>query len=416
MSAVKITGKNRLDGSVKIQGSKNAVLPVMAASVLCRGECIIHNCPDIADVSASIRILRELGASVVFEKNTLIIDSSDIKCTRVNRELMGALRSSVVFLGSMLSRCGCASVSMPGGCDIGKRPIDIHLASFEKMGVDVQCNVNEVFCAVNKLHSEKIILPFPSVGATENIILLAAAGKGVTTIYNAAKEPEIADLQNFLNAMGARIYGAGTSTITIYSVEKLRGCEYTVMPDRIEAATYLCAAAAAGGRVVLEGMVPENIKSISSVLAGCGAKIICFDNSVYMIADDRLNCPSRINTGPYPAFPTDAQSLMMSVMSLSDGRGEIIENIFENRFGHAEELIKMGAQICLDGNRAFVCGTQLTGADVSARDLRSGAALMVAGLGADGETVVNKIEYVFRGYDNIIKKLSLLGADIERVE
>lgn len=416
MSAVKITGKNRLDGCVKIQGSKNAVLPIMAASVLCRGTNIIHNCPDIADVRASVRILRELGASVTFENNTLDIDSSNIKCTRVNSELMGALRSSVVFLGSMLSRCGCASVSMPGGCDIGKRPIDIHLSSFKKMGVDVHCSENEVFCRVNKLHGEKIILPFPSVGATENIILLAAAGRGVTTVYNAAKEPEIVDLQNFLNAMGARVYGAGTSTVTIYSVEKLSGCEYTVMPDRIEAATYMCAAGAAGGKVLLEGAVPENIKAVSSVLGGCGAKITYFNDSLYIVVSDRLHCPLRINTGPYPGFPTDVQSLIMSVMSLSSGGGEIRENIFENRFGHAQELIKMGARIHINGNKAFINGTELKGCNVTARDLRSGAALMVAGLGAEGETVVDKTEYVFRGYDNITEKLSAMGANIERMD
>lgn len=410
MSTVKVLGGNRLYGNVNVQGCKNAVLPIIAASLLSCGVCVIHNCPRLADVYASVKILKELGAGVSFENNTLVIDSTYIECRDLKPELMSTLRSSVIFLGAVLSRCSRATVAMPGGCDIGKRPIDIHLTAFERMGVDVECNGEEVVCAVNNLHGENIYLPFPSVGATENIMLLAASGKGVTTIHNAAREPEIVDLQNFLNAMGARVFGAGTGMITIYAVSHLCPCEYTVMPDRIEASTFLCAVSAAGGETYIGGINPVFFKPVIGAVC-CGGAVICeYSDGIYVRVNDVLSCPPVISTAPYPGFPTDAQSLMMSVMSCSVGEGEIRENIFENRLGHGFELAKMGADIAIDGNRAYIRGTKLSGSDVTACDLRSGAALVVAALSAEGETCINGAEYIDRGYDGLINKLADLGA------
>ena len=415
MSTVRVYGKSRLYGSVKIQGCKNAVLPIITATLLNGGLNVIHNCPHLADVYSSVKILKELGASVCFEGDTLVIDSSEINCRRISPELMGALRSSVVFLGPMLSRCSRAAISMPGGCDIGMRPIDIHLDSFRKMGVDIVTSCADVTCTVNNLHGENIVLPFPSVGATENIMLLAVKGRGVTTIYNAAREPEIVDLQNFLNSMGARVFGAGTGTITVYAVSRLSDSEYTVMPDRIEASTFLCASATSGGKLYIDGVNPEHIRSVINILTAGGAKVAEYANSLFIVCPSRLKCPEYVCTRPYPGFPTDVQSLMMSVMSCSVGEGMIIENIFENRFGHAYELSKMGAHIDISGRCAFVHGSSLAGGEVTARDLRSGAALVVAALAAEGETVVDKAEYIDRGYDNLEQKLRNLGVDIERV-
>ena len=416
MSCVRVTGKNKLNGDIKIQGCKNAVLPIIAASLLNGGLNVIHNCPHLADVYASVKILKELGAVVSFEGNTLVIDSSGINCKMVEPELMGALRSSVVFLGSMLSRCSKACVSMPGGCDIGMRPIDIHLSSFEKMGVEVECTGEGIKCEVNNLHSEKIVLPFPSVGATENIMLLAVKGRGVTTIHNAAREPEIVDLQNFLNSMGARVFGAGTGVITIYAVKKLHDSEYTVMSDRIEAATFACAAVATGGRLFLNGIRANHMRAVINVLKKCGATVVEYPDCIDIISQSSPICPDYVSTRPYPGFPTDAQSLIMSVMSCSKGEGTVVENIFENRFGHASELKKMGADIVINGRSAYVRGNALTGALVSSRDLRSGASLTVAALAADGESIIQKAEFIDRGYDSFEKKLESVGAKIERIE
>lgn len=413
MSSVKIIGKNRLDGSVNIQGCKNSVLPIIAASVLNGGQSVIHNCPHLSDVFSSMAILRDLGAHADFYGNTLVINSAGLNSDTVRPELMSAMRSSIVFLGSLLSRCGAACISMPGGCDIGARPIDIHLDAFSHLGAQVYSDGVSVCCSAANLHGGGVVLPFPSVGATENIMLLSCLGKGVTTIYNAAKEPEIVDLQNFLNAMGARIFGAGTDTVTVYAVKKLNDIEYTVMPDRIEAATFACAAAAAGGSVYMNGVEPEHIAPVLAALEKSGVRVVRYASSLLVMSDGLLECAPYISTGPYPAFPTDAQSLMMSVMSVSRGSGVIVENIFENRLRHAYELKKMGADISVSGRRAIVNGEKLHGAHTCACDLRSGAALAVAALAADGETVIEKAEYINRGYDNFAEKFRSLGAIVE---
>ena len=416
MSFIKVTGGNRLYGDVRIHGCKNAVLPIIAATLLNGGVNVIHNCPRLSDVFSSVKILESLGASVCFENDTLTVDSSSVNCSAIGAELMKALRSSVVFLGALLSRCGRACVSMPGGCDIGTRPIDIHLTSFERMGVEVKCTDGEVECSVAQLHGEDIYLPFPSVGATENIILLSILGKGVTRIHNAAREPEIADLQAFLNSMGARVYGAGGCIITIYPVESLSDSEYTVMPDRIEASTFACAVAATGGRIYIDGIKPDYLASVLNVLRSGGAFVAEYPSGIFMSCLSGFRCPPIVSTGPYPGFPTDVQSLIMSVMSTSQGEGIIKENIFENRFGHAAELVKMGADISVSGSSAFIKGSELCGCSVCAQDLRSGAALVVASLAARGDSVIERAEYIDRGYDGFVNKLNSIGAAVERIE
>ena len=416
MSCVKVVGKKCIGGTVCAQGCKNSVLPIIAATLLNGGQNIIHNCPCLSDVYAAIDILRALGVNVVFSGNTLIINSEGINSDTIRPDLMKAMRSSVIFLGPMLSRLGEAVISMPGGCDIGKRPIDIHLMAFSKMGISVVCEDGNIRCIKDRLRGEKIFLPKPSVGATENIMLLACKGSGVTTIINAAREPEIIDLQNFLNSMGARIFGAGTSEITIYSVNNLDNSEYTVMPDRIEAATYCCAVAACGGYAEIKNIVPEHIESVLSILEKSGSSVVRYPSSVYISSGNVPQCVSYVSTGPYPAFPTDVQSIIMSVMSLSSGEGVIVENIFENRFGHAQQLKKMGADIKVSDKKAFIRGKKLYGAEVSACDLRSGAALIVAALGSCGETIISNCQYIDRGYEDFEDKFKSLGVDIERMD
>ena len=416
MSTVKVVGKDSLNGSIHIQGCKNSVLPIIAATLLNGGHNIIHNCPLLSDVCAAVDILRDLGAKVTFSSGTLCVNSETVNSDIVKPHLMKAMRSSVIFLGPLLSRVGSATISMPGGCDIGKRPIDIHLKAFSKLGIDIDCENGNITCKKNKLSGDTIFLPKPSVGATENIMLLACKGKGVTTIVNAAKEPEIVDLQNFLNSMGARIFGAGTSCISIYSVECLENSSYTVMPDRIEAATYCCAVASCGGKAEIKNIIPHHIDSVLSLLEKNGAQVMRFPSSVYISSKGQLRCAPFVSTGPFPAFPTDAQSIMMSVMSLSSGEGYIVENIFENRFGHALQLKKMGADITVADNRAHVKGGKLFGSNVTSCDLRSGAALIIAAIGAEGETYIDNCQYIDRGYENFEEKFGSLGVQIERMD
>ncbi|MBQ7901296.1 MAG: UDP-N-acetylglucosamine 1-carboxyvinyltransferase [Clostridia bacterium] len=421
MSAIKVRGikynnaNGMLCGSVAIQGCKNSALPILAATLLNGKANVIHNCPALSDVFVSIDILNSLGCRAVFENGTAVVDSMHTSCCNVPQRLMGAMRSSVIFAGALLSRCGRAEFTLPGGCDIGRRPIDIHLAAFEKMGVEVVCNEGNVVCTVDKLHSADIYLPLPSVGATENIMLLAARGKGVTRIFNAAREPEICDLQSFLNSMGARVFGAGSSIITIYAVRELHESNFTVMPDRIEAVTFACACAAAGGTLKLNKAQYEHMAAPMNVLGTMGLTAVPYADAVVVTAKRPMTCVPIVTTGPYPAFPTDAQSLVMSVMSCADGEGVVVENVFENRFGHASELGKMGADISVSGKRAVVRGKKLQGAVTEACDLRSGAALVVAGLAAEGETIVEHSEYIDRGYQDFVQKLSSIGACVERI-
>ncbi len=416
MNSIRVRTTGKLCGEVAVQGCKNAVLPMLAATLLNEKINIIHNCPRLSDVADTLEMLNLLGAKAEIEGNTITVDSSSQINFEIPPHIMGRLRSSVILAAPVLSRCKKVKFTMPGGCEIGTRPIDIHLASFEKMGVDVECCDGTVVCDCSNLHGADIHLPVPSVGATENVMLLAAKGRGVTTIYNAAKEPEIVDVARFLNSMGARVFGAGTSQITVYAVNQLGSSEYTVMPDRIEAITFACACASAGGIVKLNNINYNHISGVMSLLSNMGISIVSNDTSVTVSSYSKPKCPPLVSTRPYPGFPTDAQSLFMSVMSVSNGSGMVAENIFEDRLRHALELKKMGADITVNGNRALITGTSLCGARVNSCDLRSGAALVVAALAAKGESYIEKCEYIDRGYENFAQKLINLGADIERLK
>lgn len=416
MNSIRVESTDKLYGDVTIQGCKNAVLPILAATLLNKKQNVIHNCPMLSDVEITLDIIKSLGVKACLIGSTAVIDSSSISDYKIQKEMMGKLRSSIVLVAPVLSRCKKAVFTMPGGCEIGTRPIDIHLAAFEKMGVDVECSDGIVNCNAKNIHGADIHLPVPSVGATENVMLLACVGKGVTNIYNAAKEPEICDLAQFLNSMGARVFGAGTETVTIYAVKDLDESEYTVMPDRIEAITFACACACCGGVVNLHNINYNHISNVMMLMQNMGLKVAPYSDKMIVSSKSKLRCPNYVSTRPYPGFPTDAQSILMSVMSMSEGSGKIVENIFENRLKHAYELVKMGADIEVLGNSAFVTGKTLTGGTVDACDLRSGAALVIAALGSDGESVVNKCEYIDRGYDSFVPKLKNLGARIERVK
>ena len=416
MDIIKVYGNNRLYGDVTIQGCKNSVLPILAASLVAGNNCIIHNCPLLSDVMTCIDIINCSGSNAEYNSGTIYVNSKNISNHIIECEKMKKLRASIIFAAPLILRLGMAEFTLPGGCNIGTRPIDIHLAAFERMGVDVECDEGNVKCIAKKLTGADIYLPFPSVGATENVMLLATGCKGVTRIYNAAKEPEIVDLQNFLNASGARITGAGTNVVTINPAKEFYDCEYNIMPDRIEAITFICACASAGGEIRLKKTNYEHMSIALCLLEKMGVKLIRYPDSLVVVSNKKLNCPDLVTTRPYPGFPTDAQSLIMSLMCHCEGAGMIKENIFENRLEHAYQLQKMGADIYVCDNRAFVRGTKLNGADTTACDLRSGAALVVAGLGCEGLTTVNNCCYIDRGYYDFSNKLLNIGAKVERIQ
>ena len=417
MEVIKINGGKPLSGSTDIQGAKNSVLPILAASIINGGRSVIHNCPDLTDVRIAIEILKHLGCSVDFENGTVTIDSSDLKEYTIPEELMRAMRSSVIFTGALISRMKKAKTSYPGGCNLGHRPIDLHLNAFKKLGIIIEEEHGSILCSADKISPCAIFLEFPSVGATENIMLASCAGCGTTTIINAAREPEIADLQNFLNSMGADVRGAGTDVIEIHGVSEFHDCEHTVIPDRIAASTYMAAVCVTGGRVEIKGVIPNHISAFIAVMRECGASVTVRENSVFISAPKYIRPVKMINTMPYPGFPTDAQSIIMSVMAFARGVGIIKENIFEGRFSHAGELSRFGADISIADKIAVVRGVRnLSGCRVQAADLRSGAALAVAALGIDGETFISNVHYIDRGYENFEHTLSALGADIERIE
>lgn len=415
MSLIKICGGRRLDGSVFIQGSKNAVLPILAASVLNRGECVIHNCPNLSDVDAAVEILKFIGCGVLREGDTLTVDSSCAECFSIPDELMLKMRSSVIFCGSLLARFGEAEISRPGGCELGARPVDLHIKAFRSMGTDVSEVHGRIICKGKCKGDSKIHLDTPSVGATENIMLASVFSDGDTVINNAAKEPEICDLASFLNSMGARVLGAGSSTIVISGVKELHNTEYSVLPDRIVAASYMSAVCAAGGNAELKGIFYPHIEAVAATLSECGARISESENSLVIKAQKRLNASSKISTGPYPGFPTDAQAVVMAALATADGTSVMTENIFESRFKHVPELSRMGAKIVVNDRTAVIYGVKkLFGAKVSCTDLRGGAALCVAALSAEGTTEINRICHIDRGYENIVRDFALLGADISR--
>ena len=412
MSSYIIEGGHKLEGTVKISGSKNAALPILAATVLNVGKTTLYNVPNIQDTQMMFKILETLGGKVEKKNNKIIIDTSKINKFEIPEELMHKMRSSVILAGALLGRYKKAIFSYPGGCDIGSRPIDLHLRSFEKLGINVVKNYGNIICDAEKIKGEKIDLDFPSVGATENAILASVLAEGTTTITNAAREPEIIDLQNFLNKMGAKIIGAGTNEIQITGVKKLKDISYNIMPDRIETGSFLCFAAATKGNIILENVNATHITPIISKLEEADCKIEVNKNKIKIVAPKKLKAID-IKTMPYPGFPTDMQSVFASMLTIAKGTSIIVENIFENRYKYTQELNKMGAKITVEGKSAIIRGTRkLYGADVKATDLRGGAALVLAGLIAKGKTQVDDIEYILRGYEKLDYKLQNLGANI----
>ncbi|MEE1005989.1 MAG: UDP-N-acetylglucosamine 1-carboxyvinyltransferase [Acutalibacteraceae bacterium] len=415
MSEIIVNGGKKLYGGITVQGAKNSVLPVLAATVLCERECVIHNCPALSDVETSLKILRALGCDCKREGDTVTVDSKGINACEIPDDLMREMRSSVVFLGAVIGRCGRAVISSPGGCELGPRPIDLHLAALERMGVTVKEEHGYLICtAENGLYGAEISLGFPSVGATENIILAAATAKGVTTIHGAAKEPEISDLADFLNSAGARIYGCGSDCVRIYGVERLGGTEHMIIPDRIAAATYMACAAVTGGRITLCNIMPPHMVSTFWVFREAGCEVELSGKSLTLSAPERLKRVPTVRSLVYPGFPTDAGPIIVSMLTVADGTSVFVENIFENRFRYVDELKRFGAKIKTEGKIAVTEGVkELSAADSKATDLRGGAALVIAALAAHGESKIGDIHHIERGYDDIVSVLGALGADIK---
>ena len=412
MSAYRIRGGRPLRGTVPISGAKNSVLPILAATLLNGGRSVLHNCPHLRDVESAIRILRHLGCTVSWEGDTITVDSSRVSRWDVPHDLMREMRSSVIFLGPILARCGRARLSLPGGCEIGQRPIDLHLAALRRLGVTIRESGGDILCQAGDLRGRDVILGFPSVGATENALLTAVACPGVTRIINAAREPEIADLQNFLQKAGAQVTGGGESILTVSGEMPRRDVEHTILPDRIETATFLCAAAACGGEITLTDTEPEHVGTVLQSLGEGGCVTRISGRSITLRAPQRLGRFSTVRTMPYPGFPTDAQAPLMAAACTARGDTLMIETIFENRFRHVPELGRMGADIRIDGRTALVRGGELFGARVCCTDLRGGAALVIAALAARGESTVDNIVHIQRGYERLEEKLRALGADI----
>ena len=418
MSVLEIEGGRRLEGELEIQGAKNSALPILAATLLCGGEHIIRNCPRLRDVDAAVRILRYLGCQVRREDDALIVRTGGVSRWDIPEELMREMRSSIVFLGAILSRMGRAVLSMPGGCELGPRPIDLHLEALKKLGARIEDEHGYLKCETpDGLHSARIILAFPSVGATENILLASVLAEGTTVISNAAQEPEIVDLAAFLNRCGARISGAGKSTVVVEGVAALHAAEHTVIPDRIVAATYLCCGAVTGGELLLKRVDPNALEGLLPFFEEMGVSIQAGHRSVYLKAPAALHRVRNIRTMPYPGFPTDAQAPFMAALTVADGSSIFVENIFENRYKHVPELCRMGADIKVEGRVCVVNGvSRLTGAPVQAEDLRGGAALVVAGMKAQGKTTIRQIHHIERGYEKIEEALSRLGGRLRRIE
>lgn len=410
-----INGGKKLEGRVRVHGAKNAVLPIMAAAVLSGDSCFIYDCPDLSDVRHTVSILKAIGCDVSFEDGILKIDSSSVCNWEIPEDLMREMRSSIIFLGALVGKLGKARLCAPGGCELGNRPIDLHIKALRELGVEIreENGFMEVNC--ERMHPGDIHLRFPSVGATENIILASVRLKGETTISNAAKEPEITDMCDFLNKMGAHIEGAGTEFIKIRGVAHLKGAEHKVMPDRIVASTLMCAAMTTHSEIEILNVKSNHLGAIVSVLRESGARIEFFKDKMYIRAPEKIKSIDMIKTQVYPGFPTDAQSPLMATLCFGDGASVIVESIFDSRYKIIPELTKMGAEILQDGRVAVVKGQKLSGAHICARDLRGGAALAIAALGADGRSVLEGVHYIDRGYVALDEMLRSLGADIKRI-
>lgn len=416
MSVFRIEGGHPLSGTVRAQGAKNSVLPILAATLLAPGESVIHNCPRLTDVEYTLEILRRLGCRAEREGETVTVSAAAPTGWEIPDELMREMRSSVIFLGAILGRMGQAELSYPGGCELGPRPIDLHLSALRALGAEIDERGGRLSCR-GALTGTDLTLSLPSVGATENIMLAAVGAEGTTTITNAAREPEITDLQNFLNTLGAEVRGAGSSVITIRGGRPLHGGEHTVIADRIAAATCLSAVAAAGGGARITGVDWRHLSTVTSVLAEAGCRIESTSDAITIRRTGRLKAVRPIRTAPYPGFPTDAQAIIMAALCTAQGATVFAENIFDSRYRHVDELARMGADIRVEGKVAVVYGVpELFGARVTATDLRGGAALAVAALGAEGETVLSGLRHVRRGYADLPADLRALGAQVTEEE
>ena len=416
MAKIIVKKSNPLKGSVRIDGAKNAVLPIIAATLLAKGKTILREVPNLKDVHVISDLLRHLGAEVEYKGTTLTVDATNLTTYDAPYELVRKMRASFLVMGPLLARFNKTKISMPGGCAIGTRPIDLHLKGFKALGANVVMDHGFVEAKTDKLTGSKLYLDFPSVGATENIMMAAVLAEGTTIIENAAEEPEIVDLANFLNEMGADVRGAGTNTIRIKGVKELKATEHDVIPDRIEAATFMVAAAMTKGDITVENVILEHLKPVTAKLREAGCEIIEMDNSIRVIGPEKLKAID-IKTLPHPGFPTDVQAQFMAMLTVSEGTGVVIETVFENRFMHVAEFNRMGANIKIEGRTAVVEGVEeLNGAKVNATDLRAGAALILCGLIAEGETEIGEIYHIQRGYVNIDKKITALGGNIEIVE
>jgi len=413
LKKILVHGNTKLSGKIKIQGAKNAVLPILSASILAEGDCVLKNCPRLSDVYNTINILNFIGHDVDFCDNILTVHENNNFNGVVPDNLIRKMRSSILFMGALLNKYGYVKITLPGGCELGARPIDLHLKAFEQLGVRINEHYGYYECYCDAVVGDDVYLDFPSVGATENIMILACRCKGKTVIHNAAKEPEITDLQFFLNSMGAKISGCGTDTIIIEGVSKLSGTEYTIMPDRIVTATYLIAGAITNSEILITNTCTDDLIAVISILNRCGFDIVHDNNNIKICSNSNIKSIDLIRTMPYPGFPTDVQSIITPLLCLADGTSIITENLFENRFKHISELNRMGADVCVMERNAIIRGVdKLYGTNVTASDLRGAAGLIVAGLAAEGDTVVDGVEYLERGYDSLVENLNSLGAKI----
>ncbi len=413
-----IEGGIRLSGECEIQGAKNSSLPILAATLLCEEKCTVNNCPDLLDIRATMKILRSLGCSAQRNLNTVTVDAARAQGSEIPEGLMREMRSSVIFLGAILAKNKRVRLSTPGGCEIGLRPIDLHLDAMRKLGAEVREEFGHIECSADDgLKGATVNLSFPSVGATENIMIAASTASGTTVIINAAREPEISDLADFLNACGAKISGAGQGTIVIEGVKRLAGATHTVISDRIAAATYMAAAAVTGGEIRVKNIIPAHIGPMIDLFEETGCEVFTDSKSVYLKAPRKLKSIKLIRTMPYPGFPTDIQAPIAAMLTKAQGTSVIIETIFENRFKYIGELVRLGARVRVDGRMAVIEGVgALHGTGVEACDLRGGAALIVAGLAAEGETVISNIRHIERGYDKPEEIIRKLSGKIKRID